>query len=371
MAKLLIQGDNKKYNDILELLATLYYGNNAYNIEPKDANKLYGVDSNRFINIMSYEQINSSHDYIIYTIDQFFEKFPYRVGDTVRYNTKNGNVGNIISMKWDDKNNIVEYIIAFSHGFKTLYAEELTFYQKENNVKPNMGEVSDGYHTFNELYEYRLLYNASFFNSLAEYNRDIETWITKYDVHKSKKHSDGKECFDGGWFIVMAELPTGQISNHYEMKDWDLFQIPEKEKANKWDGHTPQDVAKRMREFLTPKSKYPKTYEECCEALEYIPHTDEVIGYKWNIIESLQKLLICRDAYWKIAGEEMGLGKPWAPDWKDVKSRKYVIVVGERGKIIQGDTTTIACPFAFPTPEMRDYFYDNFKELIEKCKELL
>lgn len=40
----------------------------------------------------------------------------------------------------------------------------------------------------------------------------------------------------------MAELPTGQISNHYEMKDWDLFNIPEKEKANMWDGHSPQDV---------------------------------------------------------------------------------------------------------------------------------
>ena len=26
---------------------------------------------------------------------------------------------------------------------------------------------------------------------------------------------------------------------------------------------------------------------------------------------------------------------------------------------------------AFPTEEMRDAFYENFKELIEECKELL
>lgn len=108
------------------------------------------------------------------------------------------------------------------------------------------GNISDGYHTFNELYEYRLLYNASMFNELAKQGL--------YDVHKSKRHSDGEECFGGGWFIVQAQLPTGQISNHYEMKDWDLFQIPEKEKANIWDGHTPQDVAKRLRDFLTPKT---------------------------------------------------------------------------------------------------------------------
>ena len=97
----------------------------------------------------------------------------------------------------------------------------------EDKAKSYMGEVSDGYHTFNELYEYRLLYNAAFFNELAKQNL--------YDVHKSKKHSDGEDCFGGGWFIVMAELPTGQISNHYELKDWDLFQVPEKEKANIWD----------------------------------------------------------------------------------------------------------------------------------------
>lgn len=114
------------------------------------------------------------------------------------------------------------------------------------------GNISDGYHTFNELYEYRLLYNASMFNELAKQGL--------YDVHKSKKHSDGTIPFgDENWFIVQAELPTGQISNHYEMKDWDLFKIPEKEKANPYDGHTPKDVAKRLRDFLTlDKSIKPK-----------------------------------------------------------------------------------------------------------------
>lgn len=106
------------------------------------------------------------------------------------------------------------------------------------------GNISDGYHTFNELYEYRLLYNASMFNELAKQGL--------YDVHKSKRHSDGTIPFgDENWFIVQAELPTGQISNHYEMKDWDLFNIPEKERANPYDGHTPQDVAKRLRDFLS------------------------------------------------------------------------------------------------------------------------
>lgn len=100
----------------------------------------------------------------------------------------------------------------------------------------------DGYHTFDELYEFRKLYNAGMFNQL---------YLTgQYNVHKSKKHSDGGDCFGGGWFIVMADLPTGQISNHYELKDWDLFRCVAKDTADKWDGHTAQDVMDRLNNFL-------------------------------------------------------------------------------------------------------------------------
>ena len=127
------------------------------------------------------------------------------------------------------------------NGYK--WNEETKTLEKLEDIE-DKGNISDGYHTFNELYEYRLLYNASMFNELAKQGL--------YDVHKSKLHSDGTIPFgDDNWFIVQAELPTGQISNHYEMKDWDLFQVPIKEKANQYDGHTPQDVAKRLRDFLT------------------------------------------------------------------------------------------------------------------------
>jgi hypothetical protein len=72
----------------------------------------------------------------------------------------------------------------------------------------------------------------------------------KYDVHKSWKHNDGELCFGGGWFIVVAILPDGQISNHYEAKDWDLFEIPEVEIAKyPFDGHTAADVLERLKKL--------------------------------------------------------------------------------------------------------------------------
>ena len=98
--------------------------------------------------------------------------------------------------------------------------------------------TSDGYHTFKELYEFRKVYNAALFNEWYEQD--------KYGVHKSKKHSDGDACFGGGWFIVVAQLPTGQISNHYEMKDWNMFRCVAMDKGAEWDGHTPKDVVDRL-----------------------------------------------------------------------------------------------------------------------------
>jgi hypothetical protein len=247
---------------------------------------------------------------------------------------------------------------------------------KEETKPKDMGEVSDGYHTFNELYEYRMLYNAALFNEFAKQGL--------YDVHKSRKHSDGEYPFgDSNWFIVMAELPTGQISNHYEMKDWDKFQIPEKLLANKWDEHSPRDVADRLTNFTNPKKEYPKTYEECCKVMginhtndldicEHCDYKTEITYYEDSLlekIETLYRLIICRDAYWKIAGEKMGLGKPWEPDYNSLKTKHTIEVI--ENKVVVISTISENHILAFPTEEMRDAFYENFKELIESVKELL
>jgi len=108
-----------------------------------------------------------------------------------------------------------------------------------NDKGLNTGGISDGYHTFDELYDMRMQYNAALFNEWAEGG--------KHNVHKSTCHYDGEECFGGGWFIVVAELPTGQISNHYEIKHWDLFNIPSFDKAQiPFDEHTTKDVLLRL-----------------------------------------------------------------------------------------------------------------------------
>lgn len=118
--------------------------------------------------------------------------------------------------------------------------------------------------------------------------------------------------------------------------------------------------------FTKIQPEYPKTYEECCDVLgRTFPINDDVEGYKWELIMNSQRLLVCRDAYWKIAGEQMGLGKHWEP--RDAKDKYIIRRAGDA--IVKG--YNISCVLEFPTAEMRDAFYEHFKELIEQCKQLL
>lgn len=64
----------------------------------------------------------------------------------------------------------------------------------------------------------------------------------------------------------------------------------------------------------------------------------------------------------------MGLGKPWEPDWE---LEGCYVIVNCRGDIDTHKQWHLNTLLAFPTEEMRDAFYENFKELIEECKEFL
>ena len=152
------------------------------------------------------------------------------------------------------------------------------------------------------------------------------------------------------------------------------------------------NVINAQKITLEKKEKmYPKTYGECCEILGVDPDNFlaitscyegevETTDYELNLLNKfifLWRLRVCRDAYWKIAGEEMGLGKPWKPDWENSEERRYSIVNIEGDINLPEKTLTkwilkvTNKILVFPTEEMRDAFYDNFKELIEQCKELL
>jgi len=137
---------------------------------------------------------------------------------------------------------------AFTKEIKNEIVADLADLQNRmNSLRASgvdIGDLSDKYHSFNELYKFRLMYNAHLFNE----------WFAKgvFNVHKSMLHNDGEKPFGkDDTFIVCAMLDTGLITNHYKIEHWDKFKCEETPKAKfEYDGHTPQDVLYRMSEQL-------------------------------------------------------------------------------------------------------------------------
>lgn len=123
-----------------------------------------------------------------------------------------------------------------------------------------------------------------------------------------------------------------------------------KDNGYKWNEET-----KTLEELY----HYPKTLYECCAILG-LTELGIIGGYRRGLLTQFRNLLICRDAYWKIAGN-------WKPDimYGDL------YCIGYDGNVITWKMQGGCRLLVFPTEEMRDAFLENFKELIKECISLL
>ncbi len=111
------------------------------------------------------------------------------------------------------------------------------FYDKNKNVE-NVKNVSDGWHTFQDLYDHRKALTAMVVSLIPNH-----CW-------KSKQHDDPNEPMFDGMFIMGIDLPAGTITYHYDLEDWDLFHCKELDRAPKWDGAKPEDTVTRLLDSL-------------------------------------------------------------------------------------------------------------------------
>ena len=104
---------------------------------------------------------------------------------------------------------------------------------------PTTGSLSDGYHTFDELYAHRGL----LFIALLKAHPQL-AW-------RARHHADGS--MDAGWFVAGLDLPTGAVTYHLSDTLWPLLEaVPLRtlERAPAWDGHTSADVLDRLRRWI-------------------------------------------------------------------------------------------------------------------------
>lgn len=97
-------------------------------------------------------------------------------------------------------------------------------------------QLTDGYHTMEELYDHRCALTAALTKALRAWS-----WRSK------KHHPDDSPMFEGGYFVVGIDLPSGTITYHYKLRHWDKFaHVDELSHAPKWDGAPPADTVERL-----------------------------------------------------------------------------------------------------------------------------
>jgi len=123
-----------------------------------------------------------------------------------------------------------DYIIKGING--EFYPCKPDIFEKTYMRRENIGEITDGSHSFNELYYHRMILFSIICNDCSD-----KAW-------KSWKHHDNT-MFDN-YFIVGIDTPKGQYSYHYHKDYWGLFDVKEIEFAPVWDGHQPKDVTRLL-----------------------------------------------------------------------------------------------------------------------------
>jgi hypothetical protein len=117
------------------------------------------------------------------------------------------------------------------------------------------GKISDGYHTFDELYAHRCTLFLALMRALPGF-----AWA-------ARRH-DGDEAFSG-WFLAGMNLPLNgerqTVTYHIPMDLWPLAEATGAkilDRAPKWDGHTSNDVLERLKAWVRPNDPSSATAAE-------------------------------------------------------------------------------------------------------------
>lgn len=287
MAQLAIKGHATRGQEVIQLLEMLG-GENKYYAQGNCTEVLYFIYDNKGIQYLMKSDART--DLMkVFTLEEFEEEFPYKVGDDVI--TKSNNVYKINDIMWDNKE--IVYSLTDGNSITCWYnTAELRPYKEEN---------------IEEVYAY---------NEINCYHQDF------------------------------GDKVRIRLGDDFEIK-----------------------VEDKITYIVKKQSQYPKNYEECESS--GISSNPVIVAMAQGVsMYSFARLIVIRNTYWEIAGKKMGLGKPWEPDWRNYEEQKYCIRT-DKGKITLSEAVTGNKILAFPTPEMRDAFYENFKKEIEMCKELL
>ena len=334
MGKLYIKGDAILRNKVLGFFEMLYPGLNKGYLAGNNHDNAYYVNEDGRLGYKRISELEEGEE--VYIFKSFIEKYPYRKGDKVVHDwgVRGRFDSEVTGAYWDEKLNKLRYYIHHEGGIVTysVDVERLSLY-------PSQATCEDSVQC--ELPKQ---------DQPAEDSEEVAV-INMNDVQGSIVASGeiGVACF-----IPEADMKKNHVISfeHCQADKTEIILGDGYELKTEEDG----------RIFVVRKEKvWPKTYLDCCGVVEYCSPFISFGAYS-GPLSALADLLICRDAYWKLAGG-------WGPE----KMRGSLIpcIVNVNGEIVCDRIITTPGCLQFPTEEIRDIFYENFKDLIEKCKELL
>ena len=131
----------------------------------------------------------------------------------------------------------------------------MTTFEINNLIQhPNVekGNVSDGYHTFDDLYKHRIILFIALCRNIQQAH--LLSFISHLEeqaspVWRSRKHSDGSSMV--GWFIMGVGYKHGeQVTYHIADEYWGQTNFAkELPAAPEWDGHNSDDVINRIMQL--------------------------------------------------------------------------------------------------------------------------
>ena len=302
---------------------------------------------------------------------------------------KEGDKVIIKSREWYDKNKDESGIVTFStdRGDYNVTKEDERFFGRVVTITYVgegyyiTAEDDRGYVWIDEMIEgpSTSIYNEGDIVGVYDYESDVRIEEVRWDgaSYSYKVYLAGEEewlCYDDIAYKVEAyNSPVSDNPKSMDMPDNEI-KLPYGYVFKDENGN----VINTAKITIEKEKRYPKTYEECCKILDFcgeyffttyedgihFPGEDNNIYQILKSTSILTKLLICRNAYWKIAGEEMELGKSWEPDYNDFnKTSSMYCLCGKFGLSVINPFQ-----FVFPSKEMRDEFAENFKKDIDSCK---
>lgn len=109
--------------------------------------------------------------------------------------------------------------------------------------------VSDGYHTFGELYDHRITLFVALAKLLRRQENVLGSAPGESFVWRSKRHHAEDQAMYDGWFVLgIGRFEGQQITYHLPLARWDETDFADTlDHAPKWDGHTAADVLDRLK----------------------------------------------------------------------------------------------------------------------------